>query len=61
MSHSAEAAPAAVRKGVLYSVAAYAIWGLFPLYFKSLAVTPLEFLLHRVLWSAALLSALLSV
>jgi chloramphenicol-sensitive protein RarD len=49
------------RSGVLYSVAAYSLWGLFPLYFKALAVTPLEFLLHRVLWSAALLSGVLTV
>jgi chloramphenicol-sensitive protein RarD len=60
MSSSVEATPRAERSGVLYSVSAYAIWGLFPLYFKALAVTPLEFLLHRVLWSALLLSGLLT-
>jgi chloramphenicol-sensitive protein RarD len=60
MSRSYEAAPVPSRSGILYSVAAYAMWGLFPLYFKALAVTPLEFLLHRVLWSAALLSGVLT-
>jgi chloramphenicol-sensitive protein RarD len=60
MSSTLEPTPAPLRVGVLYSVSAYALWGLFPLYFKALAVTPLEFLLHRVLWSAALLSGVLT-
>jgi chloramphenicol-sensitive protein RarD len=58
---SVDTTSASARAGALYSIAAYSVWGLFPLYFKALAVSPLEFLLHRVLWSALLLSALLTL
>lgn len=52
---------AAKRAGVVYSVCAYALWGLLPLYLKVLeAVPPVEILLHRVVWSAAFLSAILT-
>ncbi|UJF22474.1 EamA family transporter RarD [Shewanella sp. OMA3-2] len=40
------------RKGVILSVCAYVIWGVAPLYFKLLIqVSPLEILMHRVIWS----------
>ncbi|MFC7686916.1 EamA family transporter RarD [Ureibacillus sp. GCM10028918] len=40
------------RKGILYAVAAYGIWGVFPLYWKLLAhVNSLEVLVSRVIWS----------
>ena len=40
------------RKGVLLAVCAYVIWGIAPLYFKLLTqVSPLEILMHRVIWS----------
>ncbi|MEC5218895.1 chloramphenicol-sensitive protein RarD [Actimicrobium sp. GrIS 1.19] len=41
-----------MRKGMLYAAAAYTIWGLFPLYFKTLqAIAPLQILMHRMVWS----------
>src|SRR3569833_1004034 len=41
-----------MRIGMLYASAAYAAWGLFPLYFKSVqAVPPSQILLHRMVWS----------
>lgn len=47
------------RTGFLYGIAAYAWWGLIPLYFKATAnVSPWEVLTHRVIWSLALLAAL---
>ncbi len=50
----------AARTGVIYGVAAYGLWGVFPLYFKAVRdVAPLEVLAHRVLWSFALLVGLL--
>lgn len=61
MTTSVDTTSASVRAGALYSVAAYSMWGLFPLYFKALAVSPLEFLLHRILWSALLLSVLFTL
>jgi chloramphenicol-sensitive protein RarD len=48
-------------RGVGFGFGAYFIWGLFPLYWKPLfAVSPLEILCHRVLWSALLLVGLVS-
>jgi chloramphenicol-sensitive protein RarD len=38
--------------GVTYGLAAYLLWGFFPLYFKWVAhVPPLEVLTHRIAWS----------
>jgi chloramphenicol-sensitive protein RarD len=49
------------RTGVAYASAAYATWGLFPIYFRLLAGVPArEILAHRIVWSAAFLVALLS-
>ena len=40
------------RRGVGYGLAAYVLWGFFPLFFKQLAhVPPLEVLAHRIVWS----------
>jgi chloramphenicol-sensitive protein RarD len=40
------------RKGVILAVCAYCMWGVAPLYFKLLTqVSPLEILMHRVIWS----------
>jgi chloramphenicol-sensitive protein RarD len=53
-----------VRIGVAYGLAAYGLWGVFPLYFKVLdnaGVTPWEILVHRILWSALLLAALITL
>ena len=41
------------RRGYLLGLSAYAIWGLFPLYFKAIAQIPAsEIIAHRVIWSA---------
>jgi chloramphenicol-sensitive protein RarD len=41
------------RRGYLYGLAAYVLWGFFPIYFKLLRpASPLEILAHRVIWSA---------
>ncbi|MHA2851945.1 EamA family transporter RarD [Vibrio harveyi] len=48
------------RQGVLLAIGAYTMWGIAPIYFKSIAeVSPLEILSHRVTWSFFLLAALL--
>jgi len=48
------------RRGVLAGVAAYGIWGLFPLYFHHLdPASPLEVLCHRILWSLLVVAAIL--
>ena len=39
-------------KGLILAIAAYSIWGFFPLYFSYLnAVSPLEVLAQRIIWS----------
>jgi EamA domain-containing membrane protein RarD len=40
------------RAGLLLGLAAYALWGVLPLYFKAMAqVRPTEIVAHRILWS----------
>lgn len=51
-----------MKKGVLSAVIAYALWGIFPVYFKALSAVPaLQILAHRVVWSFVLLAAVLLV
>lgn len=48
------------RQGVLLAIGAYTMWGIAPIYFKSISsVSALEILSHRVVWSFFLLAALL--
>jgi chloramphenicol-sensitive protein RarD len=47
--------------GIACCVAAYGVWGLFPIYFKAVASVPaIEVLAHRILWSALLLALILT-
>ncbi len=49
------------RKGTAYGVAAYLIWGLFPLFFKTLShLAPSEVLAHRIVWSWACLAGVVA-
>ncbi|WP_038175612.1 MULTISPECIES: EamA family transporter RarD [Vibrio] len=48
------------KQGVLFAIGAYTMWGIAPIYFKSLAdVSALEILSHRIVWSFILLAVLL--
>lgn len=50
------------RQGILLAIGAYTMWGIAPIYFKSLSeVSPLEILSHRVVWSFFLLAFLLHI
>ena len=41
-----------VKTGVFIALAAYTLWGIFPVYFKWIeSVAPLEVLAHRVIWA----------
>jgi chloramphenicol-sensitive protein RarD len=56
-----EAAVSQRRLGILYSLIAYAIWGLIPLYFRAVrGVSPFEVLSHRIVWSFLLLAVVLA-
>jgi len=44
-------------KGLFYAIFCYSAWGVFPLYWKMLAVVPAEQILaHRVIWSLVFLA-----
>ena len=46
---------------IIAGVAAYGIWGFFPIYFHLLAPTgPVEILCHRILWSLVVMAAALT-
>jgi chloramphenicol-sensitive protein RarD len=50
------------RAGLAYGVAAYGLWGIFPLYFPLLEPSgPLEILAHRMIWSLVVVAAVLLV
>lgn len=45
------------NRGILFALSAYGMWGLFPIYFKSVAsVSPFEVLSHRIIWSVIFLT-----
>jgi chloramphenicol-sensitive protein RarD len=47
--------------GILCAATAYILWGLFPIYFKSLhGVAPLEILLQRIVWALVFLLMVLA-
>ncbi|MEC4614993.1 EamA family transporter RarD [Tsukamurella tyrosinosolvens] len=51
-----------VTRGTAMGVAAYLLWGLFPLYFDALKPTgPWEILAHRILWTLVLCGAALLI
>lgn len=55
-------APSPSRAGLFYGLAAYAMWGVFPLYFRAVShVSPWTILCHRIVWSALLLAGLASL
>ncbi len=50
-----------LRRGYASGMAAYAIWGFFPIYFHYLLPAgPVEILAHRVIWSAVFVAALIT-
>lgn len=49
-----------MKKGILFALAGYAIWGFFPLYFKTLQAAPaFQIMAHRVVWSFLLMTAII--
>ncbi|SEG01673.1 EamA family transporter RarD [Oceanospirillum linum] len=46
-----------LRQGIIFALAAYTIWGIAPVYFKSVTHVPaFEVLVHRIIWSVVFLS-----
>jgi chloramphenicol-sensitive protein RarD len=51
-----------VNKGILSALAAYLIWGIFPLYWKMLTNIPaMQIMTHRVVWSFLFVVVLISL
>jgi chloramphenicol-sensitive protein RarD len=50
------------RLGIVYGLAAYLLWGAFPLFFPLLEpAAPVEILAHRIVWSLAAVAVVLAV
>ncbi len=50
------------RAGLGYGLAAYTMWGVFPIYFRALThVSPWVIVGHRIIWSAVFLSIIVSL
>lgn len=50
------------RKGLLFGLAAYGLWGFMPLYIRLLEEAgPIEVLAHRVVWSVVVVALILAV
>ncbi len=50
------------RLGVAFGLAAYFLWGSFPVFFKALeGATPLEIVCHRIFWSVVFLLMLVTI
>src|SRR5690242_10461381 len=50
------------HRGIAYGLAAYGIWGLFPLFFPLLEPAgAVEILAHRIVWSLAAVAVVLAV
>jgi len=51
-----------LKRGYLFGIAAYGLWGFFPLYIRVLRpASPVEILAHRVVWSVAFVALLLTM
>lgn len=48
--------------GLVYGIAAYLVWGFFPIYFKALGSVPsFQVVCHRIIWSALFLAVLITL
>lgn len=49
------------RRGLIFGLAAYGLWGVLPVYFKAVAAVPaLDIVAHRIIWSLPFLALLLT-
>ena len=49
-----------MKKGIIFALIGYAIWGFFPLFFKTLQAAPaFQIMAHRVVWSFLLMAAII--
>ncbi|MEP1205889.1 MAG: EamA family transporter RarD [Rhizobiaceae bacterium] len=61
MTSEQVSAQATARKGFLYALAAYGLWGFLPLYFKAMEHIPAdEMVVHRIIWSVPVALAVIA-
>jgi chloramphenicol-sensitive protein RarD len=49
-----------MKKGILYGIGAYLLWGILPIYWKWLQAVPaIQIISHRIIWSFVLLALIL--
>ena len=59
---AAKAAPRSSEQGFAFGIAAYALWGVLPIYFKVLRNVPaVDIVAHRVLWSVPFLALIVAL
>jgi chloramphenicol-sensitive protein RarD len=62
LTDSSTGAPQDARRGTIYGAGAYALWGVFPLYFHMLAPAGAwEILAHRILWTVLFCGVVLAI
>lgn len=61
-SPDADSERAELRRGTAYGIAAYGIWGIFPLYFHALKPSGAwEILAHRIVWTLVFCALVLTI
>jgi chloramphenicol-sensitive protein RarD len=62
MNRAASPPSEQARRGYAFGIAAYGLWGVLPIYFKAIAaVSAIDIVVHRILWSLPFLAVLLSL
>jgi chloramphenicol-sensitive protein RarD len=62
LEQQAQGAERHPRTGFLFGLAAYALWGVLPIYFKAVSdVAAVDIVAHRILWSLPFLAVLIAV
>ena len=62
MSSADQPTPKSSGQGFAFGVAAYALWGVLPIYFKAFRDVPaVDIVAHRVLWSVPFLAVIIAV
>jgi chloramphenicol-sensitive protein RarD len=60
--NQSSAAERSARTGLAFGLLAYALWGVLPIYFKSLTGVPaIDIVAHRIVWSLLFLAVLVAV
>ena len=60
MTHLRSSSSGGQARGIWYGFSAYALWGVFPIYFKMIGFVPADQIIaHRIIWSVPLAAGVL--